>query len=93
MTTVGVALFAIDLPPPSLKELVPKISPRSIFLIYAGHGRGGEGLNSRYFEAASEPKTLWKIPEAGHTGGITARPAEYERRMITFFDQALKVND
>jgi uncharacterized protein len=93
MTTAGVALFANDLPPPSLKELVPKISPRSIFLIYAGHGRGGEGLTSRYFEAAGEPKTLWKIPEAGHTGGIMARPAEYERRMITFFDQALKVND
>jgi hypothetical protein len=93
MTTAGVALFANDLPPPSLKELVTKISPRSIFLIYAGHGRGGEGLNSRYFEAAGEPKTLWKIPEAGHTGGITSRPAEYERRMITFFDQALKVDD
>jgi dienelactone hydrolase len=93
MTTAGVALFANDLPPPSLKELVAKISPRAIFLIYAGHGQGGENLNPQYFEAAGEPKTLWKIPEASHTDGIAARPAEYERRMIAFFDQALNVDD
>jgi dienelactone hydrolase len=92
MTTAGVALFANDLPPPSLEELVAKIAPRSIFLIYAGHGQGGEDLNPQYFEAAGEPKRLWKIPEASHTDGINARPAEYERRMIAFFDQGLKVN-
>jgi uncharacterized protein len=92
MTTAGVALFGNDLPPPSLKELVARISPRPLFLIYAGHGQGGENLNPQYFKAAGEPKTLWKIPEASHTDGINARPAEYERRMIAFFDQALQLN-
>ena len=62
-------------------------------LIHAGHGQGGESLNPRFFEAAGEPKLLWTIPEAGHTGGIEARPAEYERRMIAFFDQTLLDRD
>jgi hypothetical protein len=33
--------------------------------------------------------TLWEIPRAGHTGGISATPDEYERRVIGFFDHAL----
>ena len=33
--------------------------------------------------------TLWEIPESQHVGGITARPAEYERRVVGFFDEAL----
>ena len=89
VTTAGVALFANDLPPPSLEKLVARIAPRAVLLIHAGHGQGGESLNPRFFEAAGEPKSLWTIPEAGHTGGIEARPAEYERRMIAFFDKTL----
>ena len=32
---------------------------------------------------------LWKIPEARHVGGFQARPREYERRVIQFFERAL----
>ena len=35
------------------------------------------------------PKAIWKISEADHTGGFQARPHEYERRVIGFFDRAL----
>jgi uncharacterized protein len=93
VTTAGVSLFANELPPPSLEELVARIAPRAVFLIHAGHGQGGESLTPTFFEAAGEPKSLWTIPEAGHTGGIEARPAEYERRMIAFFDQTLMDRD
>ena len=31
----------------------------------------------------------WLIPEAGHVGGLEARPDEYERRVSGFFDRAL----
>jgi hypothetical protein len=48
-----------------------------------------EALNPEYFKAAGEPKTLWEIPESRHVGGLAARPAEYERRVIAFFDDAL----
>ena len=76
-------------PPPALDEVVARIAPRPLFLIYAAHGGGGEELNPDYFEAASEPKTVWRVDEAEHVGGFDARPREYEERVIGFFDQAL----
>ena len=76
-------------PPPALDEVVAQIGPRPLFLIYAAHGGGGEELNPDYFEAASEPKTVWRVDEAEHVGGFDARPREYEERVIGFFDQAL----
>ena len=76
-------------PPPSLKELVPRIAPRPVFFIYAGHGAGGEEYNLDYYRAAHAPKALWEIPEAHHTGGFQARPREYEQRVVGFFHRAL----
>lgn len=76
-------------PPPALDDLVAQIAPRPLFLIYAGQGGGGEELNPDYFHAASQPKTLWKIEEAGHVGGLDARPREYEERVIGFFNRFL----
>jgi uncharacterized protein len=89
VTTGATAIFAGRLPPPSLEDLVPRIAPRPVLLVYAAHGQGGEDLNPGYFAAAGEPKELWRIPEGGHTGGIDARSGEYERRVIGFFDRAL----
>ena len=76
-------------PPPSLKDLVPRIAPRHVFFVYAGHGAGGEEYNPDYYAAAGAPKAIWKIPEAGHTAGYQARPREYEQRVVGFFDHAL----
>ena len=87
--TAAVAVLSGDSPPPSLVELVPRIAPRALFLIGAGRDNGGEDLQPHYFDAAKEPKAYWKIPEAGHTGGFDARPAEYTRRLLAFFDGAL----
>jgi uncharacterized protein len=87
--TAALTIMSGTPPPPSLDDLVPRIAPRPLFLIYAGHGGGGEELNVEYFEAASQPKTLWKIDEAGHVGGFDARPREYEQRVTAFLDRAL----
>jgi uncharacterized protein len=76
-------------PPPSLKDLVPRIAPRHVFFIYAGNGAGGEEYNLDYFRAALAPKALWQIAEAHHTRGFQARPREYEQRVAGFFDRAL----
>jgi fermentation-respiration switch protein FrsA (DUF1100 family) len=76
-------------PPPSLKDLVPRIAPRHVLFVYAGHGAGGEGYNPDYYAAARQPKAIWEIPEATHTRGYEARPHEYERRVVGFFDHAL----
>jgi uncharacterized protein len=87
--TAATAVFSNHAPPPDLNELVGRIAPRPVFLIYTPHGQGAETLNPTFYAAARDPKTLWEIPEAGHTGGIDVRPQEYERRVIAFFDNAL----
>ncbi len=89
--TAGLAVFSNHLPPPSLVSLVGRIAPRPVFFIYALHGTGGEEkmLDPKYYAAAGAPKQIWEIPEAAHTGGIEARPREYEHRVIGFFDRAL----
>jgi hypothetical protein len=90
VVTPGVALFSNGLPPPSLEDLAPRISPTPAFFVYAVPGQGGEAeLNQVFYDAAREPKEIWNVPGAGHTGGIEAQPAEYERRVVGFFDRAL----
>jgi dienelactone hydrolase len=91
--TAALAVLSGTPPLPSLRDLVSRIAPRSVFLIYAGHGAGGEEFNSDYYAAAGRPKLLWEIAEAGHTGGYEARPREYERRVVGFFDRALVGSD
>ena len=49
----------------------------------------GEELNRGYHAAAGDNSTLWEIPESTHVGGLEARPEEYERRVVGFFDEAL----
>jgi uncharacterized protein len=86
---VSIAAFSNQSPPTNLKDLVPKIAPRAMFLIAAPNAPTGEDLNRGYYKAAGEPKTLWEIPESKHVGGMEAHPREYEQRVIAFFDRAL----
>ncbi len=87
--TAAVAAFANEAPPANLRHLVADIAPRAVFVIAAGHGVDSEVLNRRFYRAAGEPRTLWEIPEAGHTGGLESRPREYEARVVAFFDRSL----
>jgi uncharacterized protein len=87
--TAAVAVMSGSAPPPSLGDIVSRIAPRPLLLIYAGRGGGGEELTPDYYRAASQPKSLWRIDEARHVGGYEARPREYEARVVELFDQAL----
>ena len=90
VATAATAVFTSNLPPASLKSLVPKIAPRSVFFIYGERGQPAEKpANEAFYAAARGPKAIWKVPDSKHMGGIEARPAEYERRVVGFFDQAL----
>jgi uncharacterized protein len=89
MISAGTTVFSNTPPPPHLKDLVGRIAPRPVLLIYTTHGVDTEDLNPQYYGAAGEPKAIWKISEAGHTGGLVARPRVYERRVIAFYDRAL----
>jgi uncharacterized protein len=87
--TAALTVLSGTAPPPSLDDLVAKIAPRPVFLIYAEHGAGGEDLNPDYYRAAAQPKQLWRVAGAHHTGGYQADPGAYERRVVGFFDHAL----
>ena len=88
--TASIAVFSNHPIPTNLRHLVGKIAPRPVLLIAAPNSGYGEELNRGYYKAAGQPKTLWEIPESGHVGGLTARPREYEQRVIAFFDTALR---
>jgi dienelactone hydrolase len=85
----AVTVFANETPPANLRHLVAAIAPRAVFLISAGHGVPSEILNRRYYAEAGQPKSLWEMREAGHTGGLASRPREYEARVVDFFNRSL----
>jgi predicted alpha/beta hydrolase len=84
----ALAVFDDQLPPRDLREHARHIE-QPLLLIGAPNSKHGEELNRGYARAAGASAELWEIPESKHVGGITARPAEYERRVIGFFDRAL----
>jgi dienelactone hydrolase len=86
----SVAVFSGRKPPTHLADLVPRIAPRPLLLIAAPHSKHGEELNRDYIRSAGASAALWEIPESKHVGGIRARPEEYERRVVGFFDRALR---
>jgi hypothetical protein len=86
--TASIALFSNQTPPENLKALSGRIDQPAL-LIAAPNSGYGEELGRGYARAAGASATLWEIPEAGHVGGIRARPEEYERRVVGFFDKAL----
>lgn len=81
----GLRAAAID-----TKVWIKALSPRPVFLMQGGadiiiNADSGE----RLYAAAGEPKELWFEPALGHTEFDTARPEEYERRVVAFFDKYL----
>ena len=88
--TAAVWVLSGEAPPSSLADAAPRIAPRAVFFIYGEDGQAIEpAVNPAYYDAAGEPKEIWQVPGAGHTGGIRAQPAEYERRVVDFFVQEL----
>ena len=90
MMELAATVFSNHGPPPRIADTIGEIAPRPVFLIYADPGMGGETVRQpKYFAAAGEPKSIWLVPGAEHTGGIDVAPDEYERRVAGFFDEAL----
>jgi fermentation-respiration switch protein FrsA (DUF1100 family) len=89
--TLATAIFTSTLPPPSLKSKVPKIAPTAVFFVYGEKGQNGSETkpNKAFYAAAREPKQIWEVPDGQHIAGITTEPAEYERRVVGFFDRTL----
>jgi pimeloyl-ACP methyl ester carboxylesterase len=77
-------------PAPSLLDVLPEIGRRPVLLIASG-AEVEIPVNRMYARATGPAAQVYEIPEAGHTGGLRARPAEYEQRVIGFLDGALRL--
>jgi hypothetical protein len=86
--TAAVAVTANQAPPADLEDLAARVDEPAL-LIAAPNSGHGEELN-RDYAAAAPDAALWELPEATHTGALEARPDEYERRVVGFFDEALR---
>jgi dienelactone hydrolase len=87
--TAATAVFTSNVPPAALESLVREIE-QPVFFVYGENGQPTEEPANRAFYAAKPgPKELWKVPGSRHMGGIDAQPAEYERRVVGFFDRTL----
>ena len=85
----GIVLFADELPPPSLVDLVPRIAPRPTLLIWAPNGGNRETMNTVYQRLIGSSAEIWAMDDVRHIRGIQTHPEEYERRVAGFFDDAL----
>jgi hypothetical protein len=89
LKTASIAVSSNRLPPEHLTDLAARID-QPLLLIAAPVKGVGEELNRGYHAAAGDNSTLWEIPESTHVGGLAARPEEYERRVVGFYDEALR---
>jgi fermentation-respiration switch protein FrsA (DUF1100 family) len=89
--TAAVAVFSNQVPPKDLTHYIRRIAPRPIMLIHAAHDEVDD-KTPEYLAAARGPAAEWTVPKGGHTAGIRTMPREYERRVVGFFDGALRAH-
>jgi uncharacterized protein len=77
-----------DPPGPPLEDLIARVQSPTL-LISAGTAIERD-FNVLYDQAAHGPVEHWNLPDAHHTDAIRDRPGDYERRVVSFFDQALQ---
>jgi uncharacterized protein len=79
--------YGIDLDQASPARAIAA-SRTPVLLIHSEADRNiGIGHAHRLVAASAGRAQLWELPTAHHTGAYSAEPAEFERRVITFFEQ------
>jgi len=69
---------------------IAQLSPRPVLLIHGLSDNVIPPENARrLYQAAGEPKSLWLPAGVGHGTSARQRPAEFEARVVAFFDAAL----
>jgi fermentation-respiration switch protein FrsA (DUF1100 family) len=72
-------------------DYVGRLAPRPLLLIYSARdGYLPPEQPGEMFAAAGEPKEMWLAPGSGHALARLDHKAEYERRVIEFFDRRLR---
>jgi uncharacterized protein len=71
-------------------DRIRSISPRPVFLLQGGRDTViPSDSGQRLYDAAGEPRQLWFDPQLRHCEFWWARPREYEKRVVAFFDHYL----
>lgn len=73
-------------------QWIKEISPRPVFILQGGQDDHiSIDSGQKLYDAAGEPKELWFEPGAAHHG-LEEQPyeAEFERRVVAFFDKYLR---
>jgi fermentation-respiration switch protein FrsA (DUF1100 family) len=80
----------IDVSDVDATRWIGRLSPRPILLMQGGADVViSTSSGQRLYDAARDPKELWFDPQVAHARFDTARPEEYERRVVKFFDAAI----
>jgi hypothetical protein len=74
-------------PPKPLEDVIARID-KPLLLISAARSLEYD-FNALYMKSAQPTTEHWNLPDSVHTRGLRDHPAEYERRVIAFFDAAL----
>ena len=77
-----------DAPDPPLEGLVGRFAAPTL-LVSAGRAEERD-FNLLYERAARGRVEHWNLPDAHHTRAIREHAVEYERRVVGFFDEALR---
>ena len=73
------------------KKWIARIAPRPVLLMQGGADRVvSADSGARLYEAAGQPKELWFEPGVGHAEFLKAKPVEFERRIVDFYDRSLR---
>jgi len=83
-----IAVLDQSLPDEPLLDLARKIAPKPALFI-ASNELGEPVVAPKYASAYGDPGALWRV-DASHTKGLAEHPKEYEQRVDTFFDKALR---
>ena len=74
-------------------DSLDRVAGRPIAMVAGENDASVPVDNARQLAAAAQAHgsrpMVWTVPGVGHVGAVFARPAEYERRMLEFFDGAL----
>lgn len=87
LTMRGTELVSGEAEPAGLSRIVGRI--RVPVLLIASNASGERTIDRVYRDRIGRNATLWSLPDAGHTGGLSTHPAQYATRIDSFLARAL----
>ena len=88
LTMRGTELVSGETEPTGLSRIVGRI--RVPVLLIASNASGERAIDQIYRDRIGRTASLWYLPDAGHTAGLSAHPAQYAARIDAFLAGALR---